>query len=389
MKILDCATDQIVPGALGGSVHVQSVAEGLARLGHEVHVASALGEPPPDGGVVWHELASPWRSAHLRLFRAGDTTRLARELRPDVIMERYHNFGGEGVLAAKRIGAPLVLEVNAPVIDHAGSLKHILDRAMLVEPARRWRDWQCRRADLIVTPMSRILPPWVPATRILEIEWGADTDRFRPDATGTVPFARQPGQVTLVFAGAFRPWHGAIQLVRAMRQLRARGRTNLTAVLIGTGPELARVRAEAEALDNVILTGAVAHDRMPACLAAADIGVAPFDVTAHQPLQLGFYWSPLKVFEYMAAGLPVIAPNLDRLSHIVRHDREGMLYDPAEPSGLAGAIETLIDSGRRHALGSAARMRVETEFSWAVHCRRLDRAVADVVSRAGRAACAS
>jgi glycosyltransferase involved in cell wall biosynthesis len=128
---------------------------------------------------------------------------------------------------------------------------------------------------------------------------------------------------------------------------------------------------------------------MPACLAAADIGVAPFDVTAHPPLQLGFYWSPLKVFEYMAAGLPVIAPNLYRLSHIVRHDREGMLYDPADPSGLAGAIETLIDSGRRHALGCAARLRVETEFSWTAHCRRLDRAMADAVSRAGHAACAS
>ena len=47
---------------------------------------------------------------------------------------------------------------------------------------------------------------------------------------------------------------------------------------------------------------------MPACLAAADIGVAPFDVAAHAPLALGFYWSPLKIFEYMAAGLPVVAP---------------------------------------------------------------------------------
>lgn len=389
MRILYCATDQVVPGSLGGSVHVQSVAEGLANLGHEVHVAAALGNPAPHPGVTWHALEAPLRSAHLRLLRAGELTLLARAVQPDLIMERYHNFGGEGVLAAKRIGVPLVLEVNAPVVDHAGSLKQILDRLMLVEPARRWRDWQCRRANLIVTPMARILPAWVSADRILEIEWGADTDRFRPGAAGSIPFARQPGQVVLVFAGAFRPWHGALHLVRAMRQLHTRGRTNVIAVLIGAGPEWPRIRAEAEGLESVILTGAVPHDRMPACLAAADIGIAPFDVTAHKPLQLGFYWSPLKVFEYMAAGLPVIAPNLDRLRHIVRHDREGMLYDPADTIGLVGAIEALLDPARRQALGRAARIRVETEFSWTAHCLRLDRAMTDVVRRAGQVTCAS
>ena len=74
---------------------------------------------------------------------------------------------------------------------------------------------------------------------------------------------------------------------------------------------------------------------MPACLAAADIGVAPFDVDAHAPLALGFYWSPLKIFEYMAAGLPVVAPAVDRIPSLVAHEREGLLYNPAAP-GRAG-----------------------------------------------------
>jgi glycosyltransferase involved in cell wall biosynthesis len=164
-----------------------------------------------------------------------------------------------------------------------------------------------------------------------------------------------------------------------MRQLGERGRTNVRAVMIGAGPELDRVRAEAAGLESVVFTGAVAHDRMPACLAAADIGVAPFDVTAHKPLQIGFYWSPLKVFEYMAAGLPVVIPDIDRLRHIVRQDREGVTYDPSTADGLANAIETLLDSERRTALGRAARERVETEFSWAAHCRKLDHAMRQTV----------
>ena len=383
MRILYCATDQTVPGFLGGSVHVQAVAEGLASLGHEVHVAARTGDSLPPG-PVWHRLGAPRSRAHLRLLGTHAVTRLASTVRPDVIIERYHNFGGEGVLAARRLGLPVVLEVNAPIIDYPGSLKRTLDRALLVEPMRRWREWLCRRADLIVTPLAAILPADVAASRILEVEWGADTERFRPGVTGPLPFARQPGQLVLVFAGAFRPWHGAVHLVRAMRLLRDRGRSDVMAVMIGAGPEADRVRAQAAGLDTVVLTGPVAHDRMPACLAAGDIGVAPFDVAAHKQLQLGFYWSPLKVFEYMAAGLPVVAPDIDRLRHIVRHEREGVLYDPSAPDGLANAVEVLSDRSLRHALGGAARARVETEFSWAVHCRRLEQGIAGLLKGRGR-----
>ena len=111
-----------------------------------------------------------------------------------------------------------------------------------------------------------------------------------------------------VFAGAFRSWHGAVNLALAIKELEKRGRSDVGALFIGDGPELPRVRTEAAGSNNVIFTGAVPHDRMPACLAAADIGVAPFDLSAHKPLALGFYWSPLKIFEYMAAGLPIVAP---------------------------------------------------------------------------------
>ena len=76
-------------------------------------------------------------------------------------MERYYNFGGEGMVAAHRTDALAVLEVNAPVVDHPGSTKRLLDRALLAEPMRRWREWQCRAADLIVTPSAAIVPDFV------------------------------------------------------------------------------------------------------------------------------------------------------------------------------------------------------------------------------------
>jgi glycosyltransferase involved in cell wall biosynthesis len=102
--------------------------------------------------------------------------------------------------------------------------------------------------------------------------------------------------------------------------------------------------------------------------------VAPFDVSAHGPLALDFYWSPLKVFEYMASGLPVVAPRIPRLTEIVRDGREGVLYDAARPRALAAALERLTDAALRQRLGRAARDRVVSEFSWTRHAARLDEA---------------
>lgn len=383
MRIVYAALDQRVPGTLGGSVHVRAVAEGLAALGHEVHVAVTPGGPWPEGPVRWHAVSPPLGHPALRWMKVGAVTALAREVRADVIMERYYNFGGEGVLAARRLGIPAVLEVNAPIIDYPGSLKSRLDRMLLAEPMRRWRDRLCRHTDLFVTPRKQILPAWVPDDRVLEAEWGADVDHFTPEARGPLPFTREPGRVLCVFAGAFRSWHGVVQLSAALARLHASGEHRLGAVFIGDGPERAAAEHAARDVPGVTFTGAVPHAQLPACLAAADIGVAPFDPGKHRPLQLGFYWSPLKIFEYMASGLPVVAPRLSRIADLVADEKEGLLYDPAEPRTLDAALVRLTDAAVRARLGQAARARAVAHYSWRAHCVALDqrlRALAGVPS---------
>ncbi len=119
---------------------------------------------------------------------------------------------------------------------------------------------------------------------------------------------------------------------------------------------------------------------MPAALAAADIGVAPFDIARHPPLKLGFYWSPLKVFEYMASGLPVVAPAIPRLQTLVAAGLEGVLYNPATPEALADALLSLRDPATRRRLGAAARARAEREYSWQAHCAALDAAFRRLVA---------
>ena len=130
MTILYVATDQQVPGRVGGSVHVTAVARGLAALGHDVHVVVTRGDGPfPDDGATWIDLRPPFGARRLRWTLASRVRALAERIRPDVVIERYFNFGGEGVRAAQAVGALTLLEVNAPVIDYPGSTKRRIDRA--------------------------------------------------------------------------------------------------------------------------------------------------------------------------------------------------------------------------------------------------------------------
>jgi glycosyltransferase involved in cell wall biosynthesis len=373
VRILYSAIDQIVPGSRGGSVHVQAVADGLAALGHEVHVLAGRGEDGwPKSVARWHDVEAPGGHSQLRLLARRRVARVAAAVDPHLVLERYHNFGGEGMLAARGARARFVLEVNAPVIDYPGSPKARLDRLLLVRPMQRWRDRQVRAADLVVSPSRQILPAWLPAERVLEIEWGADTTRFRPQPAGSR--WNTSGRLTCVFAGAFRAWHGAVHLVTALRTLRSRGVGEVDAVFIGDGPERPATQEAARGIAGITFTGALPHDRMPGALAAADVGVAPFDVARHPPLQLAFFWSPLKVFEYMATGLPVVAPALPRLQQLVDHGTEGLLYHPQTPGALADTLAALRDPELRRRLGEAARRRAEREYSWAAHCARLDQA---------------
>ena len=224
MRIVDAAIDQVVPGTRGGSTHVSAVASEFAALGHEVHVATGRGDGPPrDPAVHWPDIAAPLERPHLRLLRTGAIKRLVARVRPDAVIERYHNFGGEGLIAARGAGALRGARGECSGRRLRRFAEQRLDRALLVEPMRRWRDWQCRTADLIVTPTREILPSCVDRPRARNREPRRHS-AISPAAVGPLPFTRRADETVAIFAGAFRAWHGAVHLVDALAQLEARGR---------------------------------------------------------------------------------------------------------------------------------------------------------------------
>ena len=378
MRILYVASDQVVPGTTGGSVHVLEVARGLAERGHEVHAVVHAEPCAPDRellhGVHLHRIS--WFPDH-RLFRLRARPRivaLARELRPDVVMERYYNFGGEGILSALSLGVPSLLEVNSPLIDHRGSLKALLDGLLVVRPLRRHRERLVRASKVLVSPLREIVPEFARA-KTETVTWGANVASFTPERRSDAVRASlgiPEGAVAVLFSGSFRAWHGVHVFEEAARRLA--GRTDLFFLLAGGG------RAHAVGYRGRRL-GSQPYARMPDLVAACDVGVAPYDTARLAQLALGFYWSPLKIFEYMASGLPSVTIPRFPLTEIVRDGQEGLHFRERDAADLAEKLGRLADDVTlRRRLGASARARVVERYSWQKHCEQLEKVLEGIAA---------
>jgi glycosyltransferase involved in cell wall biosynthesis len=146
-------------------------------------------------------------------------------------------------------------------------------------------------------------------------------------------------------------------LLRAAAELAPR-RAGLRVVIVGEGPERARLEALAAQLglaDSVLLLGA--RDDVADVLQALDVAVLSSD----------FEGSPLSVMEYMEAGLPVVATAVGGLAEMIDDGVHGLLVPRRDPTALAAAVGALLDDpARRRELGAAARARRRAQFDLGV-----------------------
>ncbi len=149
-------------------------------------------------------------------------------------------------------------------------------------------------------------------------------------------------------------------------------------LLVGDGPARAAMRADLAArglAEGVVQwTGAVGPLEVPGFLTSVDVAVAPY------PAGCGFYFSPLKVYEYMAAARAVVASRVGQMETVIRHDVNGLLCPPGDAAALAAALERLRGAPAvRARLGRAARTTVLRKHTWdAVAARVLELAAAAV-----------
>ncbi|HLS73562.1 MAG TPA: glycosyltransferase family 4 protein [Actinomycetaceae bacterium] len=377
MHIAYVCADPGIPvfGTKGASVHVQEVVRVLLEAGHTVELFCRRtgGEPWPDaataraaGWLTVHELG-PIRGADLadreRLAMAADV-----ELRAtldaagpfDLVYERYSLWSTAGTSYARDHGVPAVLEVNAPLPEeqarHRGLAHPDEARAVIRQAAGNARVVVCVSqpvADWVHDQLAGV-PSGSRPTVVVESN-GVDVDRIVPaPAAAERPF-------TVGFVGTLKPWHGTETLLAAHAELR-RSVPEARLLLVGDGPQADALRDQAQSLgtaDAVELTGAVAPVDIPRLLHRMDVATAPYPAVGEG------YFSPLKVYEYMSAGLPVVASAVGQLPGVIDHSRTGFLVPGSDPTALAGMLTVLAaDPWLRERVGSAAREHVVAGHTW-------------------------
>jgi glycosyltransferase involved in cell wall biosynthesis len=321
---------------------MRSLAAAMARRRHDVLLVCAKveGSNPIPSGCRLVEIPEGANSAWFQ--------QLLVEAETDVVLERYSLGGGAALEAAADLGLPGALEVNAPLVEEAMRFRGLQQVASWRE---RERSLMAGAQLLIVVSTSlrehAVASGAVPE-RITVIPNGADLESF---GRGGGPEVRARlglgSEVVVGFAGSLKPWHGVRRLVEAMSGLPP----GYCLLVVGDGPERAALeRLSTEIGLRAIFTGGVPHAQMPAFLDAMDIGVAPFE-----PMP-DFYFSPLKVVEYMAAGLPVVATRQGDLPELLADG--GLLVQPGDVEGLrAGLLRLGEDAELRLRLGKAGRDR--------------------------------
>jgi glycosyltransferase involved in cell wall biosynthesis len=355
----------------GQSVHLEELVAAFRAAGHEVMVvgphryqhAEFGGEsrlvtlirqwvPPAIAELaeLAYNIPSFWR-----LWRA------ARPFRPDLIYERYNLFYLAGTWLARTRRVPLFLEVNAPLAAERTRYGGLGLRAI----AARLEAYVWRSATKVLA-VTGVLKAMVEATgvspeRVEVVPNGINAAAF----AGTIASEQRRDRLVLGFVGFVREWHGLDAVVSAMAA--ARDAVPMDLVVVGDGPARAALERQASAsglADRVRFTGLQPRERIPALVAGFDIALQPRSVE---------YASPLKIFEYMAAGRAIVAPDQDNVREILRDGETALLFDPARPETLWQAISRLAgDTELRLRLGSAARAEIHRrDYTWAGNARRV------------------
>jgi glycosyltransferase involved in cell wall biosynthesis len=274
--------------------------------------------------------------------------------------ERYNLFLPAGIWAARRYRLPLLLEVNAPILEERSRY----DGLSLTRLARWSQAYAWRNADMVL-PVTRVLGDIVASygvdpQRIVVIPNGINGKRFEsaPDVEAAKRALGLEGRLVLGFTGFVRDWHGLDKVLDMIVNDPPESPRHL--LVVGDGPARQGLERQARELgieNRVTFTGIVGRDDVARYVAAFDIALQPAVVA---------YASPLKLFEYLALGKAIVGPAQPNIEEILRPDYNAVLFDPASKQSLAEAVNRLCtDHTLREKVAANARSTiVEQKLTW-------------------------
>jgi glycosyltransferase involved in cell wall biosynthesis len=395
-RILYLCADTGVPywGSKGGSIHVREIVKAMTDQGYDVRVVAAAedGDDNDDSSVeihnlprvdddqfmeMTHQLCGEGRLYRevMEYYRNWSMEKLLRRLDArasfDYVYERYSLFGIAGLRFARRSGIPFVLEVNAPLVAETSRYR----RLILTDLATAVESRLFNGADHIIAvseELKRYILEVAPRAGVSVVPNGVRIEHFqgtgKPDSDIELP-GIEDGDFVVGFMGSLKPWHGVEILIESFAEFSAHHKNAKLLIVGGRSRSIRTLETKCRGLGldgRVLFTGAVSYEAIPPLLNRTDVLVAPY------PEVPGFYFSALKVFEYMAMGKAIVASHIGQIPEILSHEKTALLVSPGDSIALRQALGRLKqDSALRKVLGRNALAEARDKHTWIQRTQRI------------------
>lgn len=387
MKIAVVAPTHL-PARRANTLQVMKMSQALAMQGHSVYLA-VPGLMGSGRATTWPELARhyglqhafsiDWLPASPRLRRydfGWQAVRWARRCQADLLYTRLP----QAAAIASQMGIPAILEVHDLPQGRLGPwvfrrfLKGRGARRLVVITRALAEDLSRQFGAPTQPPFTLIAPDGVDLDRFDNLP-GPETARqallsdptwCNREEAGKLP----AGRFTAGYTGNLYPGRGVELLFGLAERL-----PEMTFLLAGGEPqEVARRQAQASALglNNLVLAGFIPNAELPRYQAACDVLLMPYQrqVAASSGGDIARYLSPMKLFEYLACGRPILSSNLAVLQEVLTSEN-AMLLPPDDLNAWELALRELLgDPARRSRLASQAR-RAASGYTWEARAKRV------------------
>ncbi|MCC6509321.1 MAG: glycosyltransferase family 4 protein [Pirellulaceae bacterium] len=371
MRVAYVCADLGVPvfGSKGCSIHVQEIVRSFLKRGDQVELFVAR-----TGGAVPAEFSDcivhvfPPESAKDTAHREVVAQHVAEQISDalesrgpfDLVYERHSLWSAAGPKYSQAYGIPSILEINAPLIYEQRMHRGLVDADLAFATSQLAFAQANSLAVVSEEVANAIMTDFdIDRSKLHVVPNGVDTRRFSPDVPASLP----SDEFTIGFVGSLKPWHGVETLLEAFAKLLNDGQ-HARLLIVGDGPMRSQLEKNScqpgsVMSEKVHWIGSVSPSEVPGYLTSMDVAVAPY------PDLENFYFSPLKVYEYMACGVSTVASEIGQLKSIINHRSDGFLYPPCSIAALASTLSALVNQPTLRAdVGRRARARAVREFSW-------------------------
>ncbi len=364
----------------GQAVHIREMLRAFEKMGvpyREVALVAQgeAAESEEGAGGILRKLKLPRTAVEcLEVLYSSKGAKMlsqaALEFGPDLIYERHALHCEAGLRAARRMGVPLFLEVNSPMVgemDALGLLK-------FPKRARRSERRVLEGADRIFV-VTRVLGDILEGAgadpaKIVVTPNGADLAAFEGAAEAGREFRRAQGipesAFVMGFVGFPRTWHRLDRVLDAWKRLGDLARESHL-LIVGDGPAVAPLLDQARQLGfehRILVTGPLPRAALKGPVGAFDLALIP---------AINSYASPLKLLDSLAAGIPTLVPDQPNLHEHVRPGEHALFFDPKVSDSFVQSLrQALEDVDALRNLGERGRQHLlDSGMTWEANARRV------------------